>query len=116
MDYYTIIGMVASALIAVVSFYATQKKAMKDDMRKEAEAHEKSAKELQALNENIIKLNVNFENMLQNDQVRDKRIEKHGKEIDDIIDRQRDNEHILANHEGRIKSLEVWRGEKTKGA
>ena len=116
MDYYTIIGMVASALIAVVSFYATQKRAMKDDMQKEAEAHEKSAKELQALNENIIKLNVNFENMLQNDQVRDKRIEKHGKEIDDIIERQRDNEHILANHEGRIKSLEVWRGEKTRGA
>ena len=109
MDYYAVIGMVASALIAVASFYLTQKRAMKDDMRKETEAHDRSARELQALNENIIKLNVNFENMLQSDQIRDKRIEKHGKEIDDIIDRQRNNEHILANHEGRIKSLEITR-------
>lgn len=109
MDYYTILGYIASALIAVVAFYSTQKKSMKDDMRKEAEAHDRSARELQALNENIIKLNVNFENMLQNDLVRDKRIEKHGKEIDDIVERQRDNEHILANHEGRIKSLEITR-------
>lgn len=112
MDYYTILGYIASALIAVVAFYSTQKKSMKDDMRKEAEAHEKSAKEMQTLNENIIKLNVNFENMLENDKVRDLRISTHGKEIDKIIERQRDNEHELANHETRILSLENWRQKK----
>lgn len=54
------------------------------------------------LNSNIVKLNSNIEHMRENDKVRDHRITKHGEEIQEV-------QHELANHEGRIKSLENWR-------
>ena len=112
MEQYAIIGVILSPLLAVATFYLTQKRAMKEDLRKEAEAHERSAKEIQDLNKNIIELNVNFKNMLENDKVRDNRITKHGQEIESVIERQRENEHELANHETRISSLENWRQRK----
>lgn len=58
------------------------------------------------LNTNIVRLNTNFEHMMKNDDVRDKRIENHGKEIDKIIEKQRTNEKILDLHEIRIGRLE----------
>lgn len=106
MDYYTIIGMVSAALIAVVAFYTTQKRSIKEDVRKEAEAYEKNAKEMQSLNENIIKLNVNFENMMKSDEIRDNRIAIHGKEIDDLKEKQRKNERIMDLHELRLGTIE----------
>lgn len=58
------------------------------------------------LNSNITKLNINFENMLANDKVRDERITKHGEEIDEMRERQRNNEKILEIHNFRIGTLE----------
>lgn len=95
MDYYAIVGMVVICLIAVVGFFISIKKSLSDDR-----------KPLEDLNIAITKLNTNFENMLTQDKVRDKRLEKHSVEIDGIIERQRTNEKQLANHELRINSLE----------
>ena len=58
------------------------------------------------LNSNIVKLNANFESMKENDITRDKRIDRHGKEIDELRERQRANERILSEHGIRIKNIE----------
>ena len=76
-------------------FYFTVKKNAKDE-----------AKPFQELNENIKVLNANFQNMMEQDKVRDKRIENHGKEIDQMREQQRTNEKILDLHELRIGNLE----------
>ncbi len=51
------------------------------------------------LNINITKLNSNFENMMNNDKIRDQRINTHGKEIDNLG-------KIVDRHELRIQNLE----------
>lgn len=58
------------------------------------------------LNTNLVRLNTNFENMIKNDEVRDQRISTHGKEIDNLRDRIKENSHTISNHETRIQSLE----------
>lgn len=63
-------------------------------------------KPLISLNSNITKLNSNFENMEERDRIRDDRINRHGKEIDSIVEQQRSNERTLSIHEVRISSLE----------
>lgn len=88
MEYYAVAGMVAIALIAMVGFFISIKKSISDER-----------KPMEDLNINITKLNTNFENMLEQDKVRDKRIEKHGVEIDEI-------KKTVNNHEVRIKVLE----------
>lgn len=91
-------GMVAVALIAMFGFLNSFKKSIEDEK-----------KPMQELNNSIIRLNVNFENMMENDKVRDDRIRNHGKEIDNLDDRVTDVEHEQSNHETRISSLEKWR-------
>lgn len=95
MDYYQIVGLVAIALIAITGFFISIKKSLNDDR-----------KPIEDLNESIVRLNTNFENMLANDKIRDDRITKHGEEIDEIIEKQRDNEKQLDRHELRIGNLE----------
>lgn len=95
MDYYLIFGMVMVAFIAIVGFFLSIKKNMMDDR-----------KPLEELNISITRLNTNFENMLQNDKIRDNRINKHGEEIDEVIEKQRINEKLLDNHELRIGHIE----------
>lgn len=95
MDYYEILGLVFAAFVVIVGFVVSIKKSVNDNK-----------KPLDELNENIIKLNTNFENMIKNDAVRDKRIEKHGMEIDGIIEKQRENEKTLSNHEIRLGAVE----------
>lgn len=58
------------------------------------------------LNTNIVKLNSSFGYMEERDRIRDERIDKHGKEIDEIVNKQKDNEKLLSNHDWRIKNLE----------
>ncbi len=58
------------------------------------------------LNSNLVRLNSNFENMMKQNDVQDKRIENHGKEIDELSKRQLNNEKILDLHELRIGQLE----------
>ena len=48
---------------------------------------EEEKKPIQELNNSIIRLNINFENMLANDKIRDERIGNHGKEIDKLENR-----------------------------
>lgn len=95
MDYYQIVGLVAIALITIIGFFVSIKKSLNDDR-----------KPIEDLNESIVRLNTNFENMLANDKIRDTRITKHGEEIDQIIETQRQNEKTLSNHELRITNLE----------
>lgn len=102
MDYQTILGMVVTAVIALVGCYAAIKKNISDER-----------KPMEDLNNNITKLNLNFEHMLQQDGVRDKRIEKHGQEIDEIREQQNENEKILGNHETRISYLERKRSNES---
>lgn len=58
------------------------------------------------LNATIVKLNANFEHMMEGDKNRDKRIEKHGEEIDEIVKKQQLNEKVLDRHELRIGAIE----------
>ena len=95
MDYYLIFGMVVVALIAIYGIYKS--------IQKDAEARQKP---LNDLNINIIKLSESIDAMHQRDVIRDKRLEKHGQEIDELDDRVHEAEHILSNHETRIQSLE----------
>lgn len=87
-DYYAVVGMVVIALGAVISLIISIKKSLADDR-----------KPMEDLNANLIKLNSNFEHMMELDKVRDKRIEKHGEEIDNI-------EEQVFDHEKRITVLE----------
>lgn len=95
MDYYTIAGMVIVAVLAFLGSYYSIKKNAVDDR-----------KPLEDLNINITKLNVNFEHMMENDDIRDARLKKHGEEIDNIKERQRNNERVLDRHESRLDILE----------
>lgn len=99
MEYYLIFGMVMVSMIAIIGFLNSMRKSIKDDA-------EKRNAPINDLNLTITKLNVHFEHMLENDEVRDKRITKHGQEIEDIQERQRGNEMKLQDHEYRIKKLE----------
>lgn len=95
MDYYAIAGMVIISLIAISGFFVSIKKSLNEDK-----------KPIEDLNLNIIKLNTNFENMMLQDGIRDKRLEKHGQQIDEIKDRQKENEKKLIEHDLRITQLE----------
>lgn len=95
MDYYQIVGFVVIALIAIVGFFISIKKSLNDER-----------KPIEDLNASIVRLNINFEHMLENDKIRDGRITKHGEEIDHILEQQRENEKTLVKHDLRIGSLE----------
>jgi hypothetical protein len=97
-EYYVIVGMVAVAFVLLFGFISSFKKSIEEEK-----------KPIQELNNSIIRLNINFENMLANDKTRDERIGNHGKEIDKLENRVLETEHELSNHEGRIQSLEKWR-------
>lgn len=95
MEYYAIAGMVLVCLIAISGFFASIKKSLNEDK-----------KPLEDLNLNITKLNINFENMMSQDKIRDKRIDKHGQQIDAISERQKENEKKILEHDIRIIRLE----------
>lgn len=95
MDYYAVLGLMFAALVAIVGFFISIKKTINDER-----------KPIEDLNENIVRLNANFDNMMRSDEIRDVRITKHGEQIDKIIEAQRQNEKTLSNHELRIKNLE----------
>lgn len=88
MEYYTIVGMVMICLIALGGIYFT--------VRANAE---KDQKPIHDLNINIVKLSESIDNMKENDSIRDKRIEKHGEEIDML-------EKIVDRHEIRLNNLD----------
>ena len=67
MNYYEIVGLVTLALIAIISFSISIRKTLTDDR-----------KPLEELNTNIIKLNANFQNMLDKLATQEKRLNKLG--------------------------------------
>ena len=95
MDAYTITGAVVVVLVSLVGFYFSVKKNIASEL-----------KPMEDLNINIVKLNANFEHMLESDDVRDKRINKHGEEIDEIREQQMRNEKVLDRHEMRLDNIE----------
>lgn len=95
MNYHEVVGLMTVALIAIISFFISIRKTIRDDR-----------KPLEELNTNIVKLNANFQNMLDKLAVQEKRLNKHGSEIDEIIENQRDNEKKLDRHELRIERIE----------
>ena len=58
------------------------------------------------LNTSIVNLTSAIDHMKELDEVRDRRITKHGEEIEHNKDVIFDMKHELSNHETRIKSLE----------
>lgn len=99
MDYYTILGMVAVAFIALFGFIASAKASIKKNMDDER-------KPIEDLNINVVRLNANFDYMRERDEIRDQRINKHGTEIDSIIEKQRANAKALAQLELRVGAIE----------
>ncbi|HIZ55565.1 MAG TPA: hypothetical protein H9671_05085 [Firmicutes bacterium] len=97
MEYYAVMGMVAACLIAVFGLSVNLKKKLKEE-----------EKPLQELNINITKLTMAIDSMRENDIIRDKRIEKHGNEIDDLKRR-------ATMNEARIVNLESWKNAGRKG-
>ena len=95
MDAYTVTGAVVVVLISLVGFYFSVKKNIASEL-----------KPMEDLNINIVKLNANFEHMLESDDVRDTRINKHGEEIDEIREQQMRNEKVLDRHEMRLDNIE----------
>lgn len=87
-------------LIAIFGIFISIKRNIQEDRQP-----------LQDLNESIIKLNSNFEHMLESDEIRDKRITKHGEQIDELKEKQRINEKVLDRHELIIGNI----NERLKG-
>lgn len=88
MDYYLVFGMVAVCFGAMLTFSRAIEKKSEEDR-----------KPINDLNVNIAKLTASIDNMKERDLTRDKRLDKHGDEIDQLkID--------VNNHDTRIKSLE----------
>lgn len=87
-DYYTILGMVLACFIAIIGIYFS----IKSNAQKEKEP-------INELNLNIVKLTAVIENMEKNDLVRDKRLDKHGKEIDDL-------NKVVNLHEIRLNAID----------
>lgn len=99
MDYYAIVGMVALAFVALFGFLVSIKTSIKKSIDDER-------RPIEDLNINVVRLNANFDYMRERDEIRDQRINKHGTEIDSIIEKQRANEKTLAQLELRVGALE----------
>lgn len=61
------------------------------------------------LNTSIVKLNTTLEHVLKEDKTRDNRLNKHSEEIDELRERQCENEKTLGKHDLRIGNLEKER-------
>lgn len=104
-DYYTIAGMVIVFLIAIITVYL----AITSNVKKGAEKKEKQKiEELKAMNDLTLQmneLNMNIRNMVINDEIRDKRITKHGEEIDVLKDRVTEVEHKQVFYETNLQAM-----------
>ena len=96
-DYYTILVMVVACLIATIGVYITIKNNA-----------EKEKKPINELNINIVKLTMAIENMKENDQIRDERINRHGKEIDNL-------NKVVNLHELRLSTIDNCSSLRSKG-
>ncbi len=103
MDYYTILGMVVVALIALIGICLTMYSQVKKSTLESKEP-------IYKLDNTITQLTEEIRHMREFDQNRDKRIEKHGREIDSlkntVTEGLQDHEIKLLDHENRIKNIE----------
>lgn len=88
MSYEAILGMSFLAFVAIITFFINIKKTLNEEK-----------KPIDLLNENIIRLNENIKNMAKSDEIRDRRITRHGEEIDEL-------KKTVAVNENRIKQVE----------
>lgn len=101
MDYYMIMGMVVVAIIALYGVYA----GIRNNSMKEQERYHQLEISFTKLTSAI----ENLHNLVENTT---KRVGIHGEEIDSLKERIFEAEHELANHETRIKSVELKLREK----
>ena len=92
MDYYMIVGMVVICLIAIIGCLLNLTEKIKNSYKQQQEPMNK-------LNLSITELTAEIRTMRKNDEVRDKRLDRHGLEIDDL-------KLTSQNHEIRLKHLE----------
>lgn len=99
MSEYTITGIIIGALISLGGFYLKIKADIQRDYKEKQEPINK-------LNVSITELTAEIRHMREDDEIANKRIEKHGKEIDELKDRAVERDKKLMNHESRINALE----------
>lgn len=92
MNYEEILGFMAVGFIALIGFMISIKKYMTDER-----------KPLDQLNENIIRLNENIKNMAKADEIRDKRIGEHGKEIEELQKKAEVNSYKIKELQEEVK-------------
>lgn len=95
MDYYLIFGMVVVAMIAVLGFITS----IKNEGKKEQSLFEQ-------LNISITQLNDEIRRMNDITVSNEKRIEKHGKQIDDLDNCVSDIEKQVSIHDLKISNIE----------
>lgn len=106
MDYYAVAGMVVFIFIAFATFYYAMKKNISEQISAQNDERNKAMEATNQLTKEIMELNLNFKHMREQDEIRDKRINSHSEDIDEIIERQRRNEKVLDLHNYRIGNLE----------
>lgn len=92
MNYEEILGFMAVGFIVLIGFMFSIKKYMTDER-----------KPLDQLNENIIRLNENIKNMAKADEIRDKRIGEHGKEIEELQKKAEVNSYKIKELQEEVK-------------
>lgn len=98
MDYYAILGMVATSFIAIMGFIITYRKAVRDNM-----------KPMDELNKSIIELTASIKYLTQKLETQEQRVTKHGVEIDNVKNQVIDLEKRVSNIEFKV---EQYHGDK----
>lgn len=93
MDYYEIVGMVAIALIAILGFFISYRKAVQENMRP-----------MENLNRSIIELTASIKYLTEKLETQEARVTKHGGEIDDTKKRVTELEKKVGNLEFKVSS------------
>ena len=92
MSYEAVLGMSFLAFVAIITFFINIKKTLNEEK-----------KPIDLLNENIIRLNENIKNMAKSDEIRDRRITRHGEEIDELKKTVAVNTNRINQVENKIK-------------
>lgn len=98
-QYYAIFGMVAICLCTIVGVGISILNRIKENTQEQQ-------KPINNLNESIMRLTYEINHMRTDGKVRDKRLDKHGSEIDEIKEENNAHKIELRNHESRITALE----------
>lgn len=106
MDYYMIVGMVSIFLIAFFGFYFALKKQFKEESSETSRLREAQIESTHELTKEIIKLNASMTHLNTDLTKQTGRIDKHGREIDELTKVGVGLKKDVESHEKRIKKLE----------